>query len=135
MILLHLRAQYLSIDGLVTKFCPTLATPWIAAYQAPWSMDFPGKNTGVGCHFLLQGIFPTWGLNPVSAMQTLSCISCGFSFFFFLPAEPPEKPILGIEVLQLMVIGWMWGWMHAWMDRKMDTYFLLCDLRFFFLFS
>ena len=28
----------------------------------PW--DFPGKNTGVGCHFLLQGIFPTQGLNP-----------------------------------------------------------------------
>ena len=24
---------------------------------------FPGKNTGVGCHFLLQGIFPTQGLN------------------------------------------------------------------------
>ena len=28
----------------------------------PW--DFPGKSTGVGCHFLLQGIFPTQGLNP-----------------------------------------------------------------------
>ena len=27
----------------------------------PWSS--PGKNTGVGCHFLLQGIFPTQGLN------------------------------------------------------------------------
>ena len=27
----------------------------------PW--DFPGKKTGVGCHFLLQGIFPTQGLN------------------------------------------------------------------------
>ena len=25
---------------------------------------FPGKNTGVGCHSLLQGIFPTQGLNP-----------------------------------------------------------------------
>ena len=25
--------------------------------------DSPGKNTGVGCHFLLQGIFPTQGLN------------------------------------------------------------------------
>ena len=25
---------------------------------------FPGKNTGVGCHFLLQGIFPTQGLSP-----------------------------------------------------------------------
>ena len=28
----------------------------------PW--DFPSKNTGVGCHFLLQGIFPTQALNP-----------------------------------------------------------------------
>ena len=29
---------------------------------SPW--DFPDKSTGVGCHFLLQGIFPTQGLNP-----------------------------------------------------------------------
>ena len=28
----------------------------------PW--DSPGKNTGVGCHFLLQGSFPTQGLKP-----------------------------------------------------------------------
>ena len=28
----------------------------------PW--DAPGKNTGVGCHSLLQGIFPTQGSNP-----------------------------------------------------------------------
>ena len=28
----------------------------------PW--DLPGKNTGMGFHFLLQGIFPTQGLNP-----------------------------------------------------------------------
>ena len=28
----------------------------------PW--DFPGKNTGVGCHFLLGGAFPAQGLNP-----------------------------------------------------------------------
>ena len=27
--------------------------------------DSPGKNTGVGCHALLQGIFPIQGLNPV----------------------------------------------------------------------
>ena len=29
-------------------------TPWTAAHQAPLSWDSPGKNTGVGCHFLLQ---------------------------------------------------------------------------------
>ena len=28
----------------------------------PW--DFPGSGTGVDCHFLLQGIFLTQGLNP-----------------------------------------------------------------------
>ena len=28
----------------------------------PW--DFPGSSTGVDCHFLLQGIFPTQGSNP-----------------------------------------------------------------------
>ena len=41
------------------------ATPWTVACTRllrPW--DFLGKSTGVGCHFLLQGIFPTQGLNP-----------------------------------------------------------------------
>ena len=31
-----------------------LATPWTAACQAPPSIYFPGKSTGVGCHCLLQ---------------------------------------------------------------------------------
>ena len=40
-------------------------TPWTVActrFLHPW--DFLGKSTGVGCHFLLQGIFPTQGSNP-----------------------------------------------------------------------
>ena len=49
--------------GVVAKSCPTLATPWPAVYQAPLPGESPGKNTGVGCHFLLQGIFPTQELN------------------------------------------------------------------------
>ena len=38
------------------------ATPWTVACTRllyPW--DFLGKSTGVGCHFLLQGIFLTQG--------------------------------------------------------------------------
>ena len=40
------------------------ATPGTVATRllCPW--DFPGQNTGVGCHSLLQGIFPAQGLNP-----------------------------------------------------------------------
>ena len=39
-------------------------TLWTEASQAPLSMGFSGKNTGVGCHSLLQGAFLTQGSNP-----------------------------------------------------------------------
>ena len=40
------------------------ATLWTIPTRvlSPW--DSPGKNTGVCCHALLQGVFPTQGLNP-----------------------------------------------------------------------
>ena len=38
-------------------------TLWISNLPGS-SVHFPGKNTGVRCHFLLQGIFPTQGSNP-----------------------------------------------------------------------
>ena len=44
-----------------------------ARLLCPW--DSPGKNTGVGCHFLLLGIFPTQELNSLSYV---SCIGSGF---------------------------------------------------------
>ena len=34
------------------------------ACQPPLLWNSPGRNTGVGCHFLLQGIFQNWGWNP-----------------------------------------------------------------------
>ena len=39
-------------------------TPWAVACQMSLSMGLSSKKTGVGCHFLLQGIFLTQGLNP-----------------------------------------------------------------------
>ena len=48
---------------LVIQSCPTLCDSMdcIARLLHPWSSA--GKNTGVGCHFLLQEIFPTQGSN------------------------------------------------------------------------
>ena len=40
-----------------------VTTPRTVAHYASMSMDSPGKNTGLGCYFLLQGIFPTEGSN------------------------------------------------------------------------
>ena len=55
----------------------------LARLLCPW--DSPGKNTGVGCHFLLQGPFPDPGTKPLfSASPALA------SRFF--PTAPPVKP-------------------------------------------
>ena len=42
----------------------------------PWNS--PGKKTGVGCHSLLQGIFPTQGLNLglLHCQQIFYCLNC-----------------------------------------------------------
>ena len=50
---------------LAAKLCPALLQPHglqPTRFLCLW--DFPRKNTEVDCHFLLQGIFPTPGLNP-----------------------------------------------------------------------
>ena len=50
---------------LVAQSCPTLCDPMdCSPLGSSVHGDSPGKNTGVGCHVLLQGIFPTKGLNP-----------------------------------------------------------------------
>ena len=41
--------------------CPVFVTPWTTRLLCPWNS--PGKNTGVGCHSFLQGIFLTQGSN------------------------------------------------------------------------
>ena len=50
---------------LVTQLCLTLCDPMnCSPPDSSVHEDSPGKNTGVGCHALLQGIFPTQGSNP-----------------------------------------------------------------------
>ena len=56
---------YEKVKVLVVHLCPTLCNP-VGCMQptrllCPWNS--PGQNTGVGCHSLLQVIFPTQGLN------------------------------------------------------------------------
>ena len=103
---------------LVTQSCLTLFYPMEPSRLiCPW--DFPGKNTGVSCQFLLQGILPTQGLNPsllhcrrilyrlnhqgspllrlmedfwsAHGIVTLDYLRL-FFFFFYLTFRPPEDP-------------------------------------------
>ena len=52
-------------------------------FLCPW--DSPGENTGVGCHAILQRIFPTQG----SSQCLLGLLPCQAGS---LPLEPPGKP-------------------------------------------
>ena len=49
-------------DREVAQSCPTLCDPMATRFLRPW--NFLGKSTGVGCHFILQGIFLTQRSNP-----------------------------------------------------------------------
>ena len=69
-------------DGLVTKLCPTLATPWTVALQAPLSVKFSRHEYWSGLPFPSPGDLPDPGIRPGSpALQADS-----------LPTEPTGKP-------------------------------------------
>ena len=79
----HCFPSYCAVLCLVAQSCPTLCNPMDCSL--PGSSvhgDSLGKNMGVGCHALFQGIFPTQGSNPgPPSLQVES-----------LPSEPPGKP-------------------------------------------
>ena len=90
-------------------------TPWTVAYQAFPPRDFLGKNTGVGCHFLLQEIFSTqglklgllhcrlypftvWATREVSNILSPSFFGWGQEYWSGLPfPSPRDLPGPGIE--------------------------------------
>ena len=82
------------VKALVVQSCPTLL--WPRGLQptrllSPWNS--PGKNTGVGSHSLLQGIFATQGWKDLpSYKQTLYCLS------------PLGKPLKGKNTKQRATI-------------------------------
>ena len=64
-------------------------TPWTVAYQSPQSMEFPGKNTVVGCHFPSPGDLSNLGIEPGSpALQADA-----------LPSEPPGNTSIPLNVI------------------------------------
>ena len=68
----------------------------------------PGKNTGVGCHFLLQEIFPTQGLSPglLPCRQMLYCLSQQGNlslYFLIFKMSTTTKPVMGFCKIWLSV--------------------------------
>ena len=81
----------------VTPSCSTVCCPPYCSPPGSSVHGFLGKNTGVGCHFFLQGIFMTQVSNP-----------CLLSLLYWqtvsLPLGPPGKPFS--EVIAYQRIFW-----------------------------
>ena len=72
------RNPYTGVLSLVSQSCLTLCDPMDCSLSgSSVHGDSPGRHTGVGCHALLQGIFPTQELNPglPHCRQILYCLS------------------------------------------------------------
>ena len=69
--------------GLVTKSCPTLATPWTVAHQASLSTGFPRQEYWSGLSFPPPGDLSNPAIEPMSPSLADR----------FLTAEPPGKPL------------------------------------------
>ena len=61
------------VGGLVAKSCPTLATPWTVACQAPLSMGFSRQDYWRGLPCCLPGDLPDPGMEPASPASLLYC--------------------------------------------------------------
>ena len=107
------------------------ATPLTIAHQAPLSMGFPGKNTGVGCHFFLQGIF----LNQRSTSCLFSSPSLVGGFFNTAPlGKPLECPPLNSWWLRILSTCWFKSYLIcncSIYDIPSRAPFLLSLLHFF----
>ena len=87
--------------------------PWTVARQAPLSMGFSSKNTGVGCHFLLQGSSRPRDQTQVSHVA-------GGLFTTEPPGRPPPAPhhfhVLRVPAADrwLSLSGVGWGVERTW---------------------
>ena len=72
---------------MLSQSCLTLCEPMDYSHQATLSMGFSLKNTGVGCHALLQGIFhgylPNPGIEPDPGIELSSLMSPALTDRFF----------------------------------------------------
>ena len=78
-----LFTEYVICSLCVHSVVADSATPWPLRLRRLW--NFPGRNTGVGCHFLLQGISLSHGWNPCLALPALRR---GFFAYHCAPGKP-----------------------------------------------
>ena len=90
-----------SVTQSCSLFCDLMMVCSPPRLLCPWSS--PGKNTGVGCHFFLQGIFPTQGSNSLFVHIGRKSLYCWATW------EAPNNPssVQSLSRVQLFATPWI----------------------------
>ena len=126
----------------------SFVTPWTIDCRLLYPQDFLGKSTRMGCHFLLQGIFLTQGLNRglLHCRQTLYHLShkgssylSGWTFPF--PGDHPNpgiksrSPTLQADSLPAELQGKPHPEAHLFENHCMTNCFITSYCNYYFTFS
>ena len=111
----------------ITKKNTGYKRPWMhvqlyctARLLCPW--NFPDKNTGVGCHFLLQRVFYFKGYSQPKDQTRVSCVSCiGRQILYhcttWLMSESSKSHCGGISGQYCHILRFF-----SWKDGNLDLY-------------
>ena len=113
-----LRFSHSKVQLSFFNMCAMVSHVWLSVttqtitWQAPLcSWNFPGKNTRMGCHFLLQGILPTQEQNP-----SLSCL------LHWQAGSLPPSHLGSLPFVKRNIINWwhnfayndrLWSFFHV----------------------
>ena len=88
-------------------------TLWTGACQTPLSMGFSRQEYWSGCHFLLQGFFPTQGLNPrlllllpweADSLPLSHLFTPSATFLTYFSCNLPNKSV-DMKVIFITILG------------------------------
>ena len=113
--ILAAEVKWKSLSGV-----PLFVTPWTVAPRFLCPLNSPGKNTRVGCHALLQGIFPTQGLNP----GLPHCRRILYQLRFFSHASGVQHTGQSYQCWKLRCAEGNWIQMWVTMPRKEGEMFI-----------
>ena len=92
-----------------------IAALWTVTHQTPLSWDSPGKNIGVGCYALLQGIFLTQGSNSHLLYWQMDSLPLSYLLNFYIE-------ILKVDIcISCKILCMLSCFNHVWLCATLGT--------------
>ena len=125
--LIMYSAYKLNKQVTIYSLAQLFATLWTIDCQAFLSMGFPGKNTKVGCHALLQWLSPTQGLKPHLSLTSL--MFPAFAGRFFTTNATWEAQLLIALAISCLKYKSQWNKCHYYTKNLTNSSLIILCIR------